>query len=93
MIMKHKQSKETVDLLRRVGYNAIKEKKHGKYKVPFPDLKVDVKIPLSNCVVYTPMPPKELPEGAKIFPVGNSHKQGMELILPSEVKYMGGNKQ
>lgn len=59
----------------------------------FPDLKVEQRAaPCSNGMRGTtarrPRPP-----GMKQFPVGHSHKQGLELITPgTDLQWMGGKK-
>ena len=98
-INKKKKSKEAwksfrEGILKEVGYNKLKAK-HGKSERPsMPDLKIDNPVPLSNKVANgfvkkTGANHKD----AKNFPVGNSHKQGLELIY-SEVyaSQMNGKK-
>jgi len=59
----------------------------------FPDLKVEQRTaPCSNgmrgSTARRPRPP-----GVKQFPVGHSHKQGLELITPgTDLQWMGGKK-
>lgn len=54
-------------------------------------------IPASPCTCgFGPTPAKVQPEGAKQFPVGNSHKQGPQLLTPdavkNDLKWMSGAK-
>src|SRR5215470_12097699 len=59
----------------------------------FPDLKVEQRTaPCSNGVRgSTARRPR--PAGMKQFPVGHSHKQGLELITPgTDLQWMGGKK-
>lgn len=55
------------------------------------------KIMVDPCTnLFGPTPKRELPEDAKKFPVGNSHKQGLQLLTPGALKedlqWMGGKK-
>ena len=59
----------------------------------FPDLKVEQRTaPCSNGMRgNTARRPR--PAGMKQFPVGHSHKQGLELITPgTDLQWMGGKK-
>lgn len=78
-------------LLRQVGYTRMKERGLRSQRPDFPDLSVEVRHPTSDRVGNGFVKPP-LPEDAKKFPVGHSHKQGLELVLPKEVEWMGGKK-
>ena len=71
--------------------------KGNRYKVPFPNLKMDHNpAPLSNRFTTT-LGKKERHPDAHQFPVGNSHKQGPMLITPGmiaggELRHLGGKK-
>lgn len=67
------------------------QKKHGKDRGrSFPDLKTEKPglAPVSNGF-GVPSPKRELPGDARQFPIAAHHKQGYELLLPSEVKMVG----
>jgi len=59
----------------------------------FPDLKVEQRTaPTSNSMLGS-TPRRSRPPGMKQFPVGHSHKQGLELITPGmDLQWMGGKK-
>ena len=59
----------------------------------FPDLKVEQRAaPCSNGMRGTTAR-RPRPAGMKQFPVGHSHKQGLELITPgTDLQWMGGKK-
>jgi hypothetical protein len=59
----------------------------------FPDLKVEQRTaPCSNGMRGTTAR-RPRPAGMKQFPVGHSHKQGLELITPgTDLQWMGGKK-
>lgn len=59
----------------------------------FPDLKVEQRTaPCSNGMWGTTARRPRAP-GMKQFPVGHSHKQGLELITPgTDLQWMGGKK-
>src|SRR5215471_2191452 len=59
----------------------------------FPDLKVEQRTgPCSN-VMRGSTARRPRPAGMKQFPVGHSHKQGLELITPgTDLQWMGGKK-
>jgi hypothetical protein len=59
----------------------------------FPDLKVEQRTaPCSNGMRGSTAP-RARPPGTKQFPVGHSHKQGLELITPgTDLQWMGGKK-
>ena len=89
-----KAKRELDNVLNRSGFNRIKAK-YGKAKaIEFPDYKAD----LTNYESLgngfgKPTPKKQLHPDAKQFPVGNSHKQGLELIYSKEyVSQMNGKK-
>jgi len=82
-------------MLAKVGYADLKAK-HGKSKRPdIPDYKVKENVPLSNRVSPNGMKVKSgahHPDAIQ-FPVGNSHKQGLELIYsPEYASQMNGKK-
>jgi hypothetical protein len=64
-----------------------------RYRVPFPDLSVEQRTaPCSNNFAAV-SGKRSLPEGAKMYPVGHSHKQGYQLITPeTPLADMGGRK-
>src|SRR5262249_36723090 len=70
--------------------------KHGKDRSlirQFPDLKVEQRTaPCSNGMRGSTAR-RVPPPGMKQFPVGHSHKQGLELITPgTDLQWMGGKK-
>ena len=70
--------------------------KHGKDRSlirQFPDLKVEQRTaPCSNGMRGSTAR-RVPPPGTKQFPVGHSHKQGLELITPgTDLQWMGGKK-
>jgi len=70
--------------------------KHGKDRSlarEFPDLKVEQRTaPCSNGMRGSTAR-RVPPSGMKRFPVGHSHKQGLELIIPgTDLQWMGGKK-
>jgi hypothetical protein len=70
--------------------------KHGKDRSlirEFPDLKVEQRTaPCSNGMRGSTAR-RVRPPGMKQFPVGHSHKQGLELITPgTDLRWMGGKK-
>jgi hypothetical protein len=83
--------------LRRVGYYASL-RRHGRARrslVPFPDLSVPPRHVPDFTKLHNPTPKRPpLPADAIEFPVGNSHKQGLELITPgsSPADYNGAKK-
>lgn len=86
---------ETQRLLERVGYFAL-VKKHGHNR---PDFTPPVTLPrdpprLGDGFGKTTPRRAPLPEDAKQFPIGNSHKQGLELITPGSnpADYNGAKK-
>ena len=77
---------------------ALKAKHRGsKYKVELPTLKIDHN-PAKLGNGFAPIKGKKsLPKDAKNFPVGNSHKQGTQLVTEGMIKngelaFMGGKK-
>ena len=70
--------------------------KHGRDRSlarQFPDLKIEQRIaPCSNGMRGSTAR-RIQPAGMKRFPVGHSHKQGLELITPGmDLQWMGGKK-
>jgi hypothetical protein len=70
--------------------------KHGQDRSlvrAFPDLTVEQRTaPCSNSMRGSTARRAQL-EGMKRFPVGHSHKQGLELITPGmDLQWMGGKK-
>lgn len=90
-------TRETIRLLRRVGYFASL-KRHGRGSPrelrPHPDLSVRPGPP-SLGSGFGPTPGRrEMPPDARQFPVGNLHKQGLELITPgSDPTHYNGRKR
>jgi hypothetical protein len=87
--MKWKSRKRQIDkLLAKHG--------RGSWKVPFPNLSVDKDVPKTSDRITGFSYSKPLPSDAKTFPVGHSHKQGLQLITPgqleNEMEWMGGKK-
>lgn len=78
-------------LLKQVGYTRMVERGLKSVGPGFPDLSVEVRHPTSD-TVGNGFAKKPLHEDAKQFPVGHSHKQGLELVLPGELEWMGGKK-
>lgn len=76
------------------GYTAMQRKGLTSARPDFPDLRTgDHRERFPSVGGFAPSPPaKRLPPDAKVFPVGHSHKQGMELILPGEIEWMSGKK-
>lgn len=76
----------------------LKSKYRGKrWRDKLPDLSVEQRAaPCSNIIariVYS----SGAPSGARQYPVGHSHKQGLELITPGmietgQLRHMGGAK-
>lgn len=60
--------------------------------IPFPDLTVPAQVaPVSNSIPGS-VSKRQQPEGAKQFPVGHLHKQGMQLIAREDFEWAGGKK-
>lgn len=85
---------KTEKLLKRVGYTALKQKGVKGNGIAFPDLKVEKcgLSPTSDRVAYTPTIPKPKPDIPEGFFIGNSHKQGLELMSIRHLEYGGGKK-
>lgn len=89
---KAKQRAQEKAIRDEFGYTALHEAGKRSQRPEFPNLKVP-QPKASTTALFGPTPaPRPLPPDAKQFPVGNSHKQGLELILPSEKEWMGGKK-
>jgi hypothetical protein len=59
----------------------------------FPDLSVEHNVAPCTNGMSGSCAAREQPSGMKRFPVGHSHKQGLELLTPgSDPKDFGGNK-
>jgi hypothetical protein len=59
----------------------------------FPDLKVEQRTAPCSNVIRGGTARRPRPAGMKQFPVGHSHKQGLELITPGmDLQWMGGKK-
>lgn len=85
---------------------AALQKKYGKgrgrhFPVAFPDLKCESNVaPMSNNMAVKFSSQRRggcYHPDAKEFPIGNSHKQGPQLVTPAqfkngELRYMGGGK-
>lgn len=82
-------------LLQRVGYFALVER-HGHTRPDFTPPTTPRQDPPRLGDGFGPTTPRRrpLPEDAKRFPVGNSHKQGLELITPDSnpADYNGAKK-
>jgi hypothetical protein len=66
-----------------------------KWKNPLPDLTVEQRVSPTSDRFAPTMGKRELPRGAKQFPVGNNHKQGTELItegMSQHLQFLGGKK-
>lgn len=96
---KKKASKDFIEksraaILKKVGYDKL-HAKHGSSSRPaIPDYKVESKYPLSNNVAngFKKRTGADHPDAIQ-FPVGNSHKQGLELIYsPDYANQMNGKK-
>jgi hypothetical protein len=75
----------------------LQEKYKGvKYRVAFPDLSVERRGPPTGNYFGPISGKRTIPVGAKAYPVGHSHKQGIELLTPNmlknELQYLGGKK-
>jgi hypothetical protein len=70
--------------------------KHGKDRSlarQFPDLKVEQRTAPCSNGMRGGTTRRAQPPGMKQFPVGHSHKQGLELITPGmDLQWMGGKK-
>jgi hypothetical protein len=70
--------------------------KHGKDRSlarEFPDLKVEQRTAPCSNGMRGGTARRAQPPGMKQFPVGHSHKQGLELITPGmDPQWMGGKK-
>jgi hypothetical protein len=70
--------------------------KHGKDRSlvrEFPDLKVEQRTAPCTNGMRGSTARRVQPPGMKQFPVGHSHKQGLELITPGmDLQWMGGKK-
>jgi hypothetical protein len=70
--------------------------KHGKDRSlarEFPDLKVEQRTAPCSNGMRGGTARRAQPPGMKQFPVGHSHKQGLELITPGmDLQWMGGKK-
>jgi len=70
--------------------------KHGKDRSlarPFPNLKVEQRTAPCTNGMRGSTARRAQPPGMKQFPVGHSHKQGLELITPgTDLQWMGGKK-
>lgn len=88
--------KKTEKLLKKVGYFKIKAK-YGDVDIshPFPNLQIGnhrKKYPSSQGISKTPGK-KQLPVDAKQFPIGYTHKSGLQLVTQfDDLKYMSGKK-
>jgi hypothetical protein len=59
----------------------------------FPDLKVEQRTAPCSNGMWGSTARRPRPAGMKQFPVGHSHKQGLELITPgTDLQWMGGKK-
>ena len=74
------------------GYTKLAEAGIKSKRPEFPNLKVESRASPTTALFGPTPAPKPLPPDAKQFPIGHSHKQGYELMLPSEVQYLNGKK-
>jgi hypothetical protein len=59
----------------------------------FPDLKVEQRTAPCTNGMRGSTARRAQPSGMKQFPIGHSHKQGLELITPgTDLQWMGGKK-
>jgi hypothetical protein len=89
-------AKEKQSALEEASETQLLLAKHGKDRSlarEFPDLKVEQRTaPCSNGMRGSTAR-RVPPSGMKRFPVGHSHKQGLELIIPgTDLQWMGGKK-
>lgn len=78
----------------KFGYNKLKAKHSKSQRPDMPNLKVESKYDLSNGVAngFKRRSGAEHPDAIQ-FPVGNGHKQGLELIYSEKyVSQMNGKK-
>ncbi len=88
-----KLMRETLD---RTGVTRLRAMGIKAAHAPLPDLKVEFRgVPCSDNLSSVATAKKELPADALRFPIGNNHKQGLELITPGmlkDIQYLGGKK-
>jgi hypothetical protein len=90
------ERRKTEKLLERLGYYDAK-RRHGKVRpVAFPDLRIEQKVAPTSDKIGNGFARPALPADAKVFPVGQSHKQGYVLLtenaIKNELQYYGGKK-
>jgi hypothetical protein len=88
--------KKTEKLLKKIGYDKLKAKHgQGNPRLEIPSLKTDNhrdRYPSGNGFAKA-TGKKQLHPDAKQFPVGFSHKSGLQLITQfDDLKYMSGKK-
>lgn len=77
----------------QVGYTRMVERGLKSTRASFPDLSVESRAAPTSDTVGNGFARPSLPEDAKVFPVGVSHKQGPMLITASDrLSDMGGGK-
>ena len=82
-------------LLRRIGYTRMVERGLKSQRPELPDLSIEPKsrlAPASDMIGYVPQGTRQhakLPDG---FVLGNSHKQGLEVMSKKELPWAGGKK-
>ncbi len=85
----------TEKLLRRVGYTRMVERGLKAQRPDFPDLTVENGARVaatSDRVAYAATPSKPQAQVPAGFVIGNSHKQGLEVMPASELPWAGGKK-
>ena len=71
------------------------KKQVPRYVVQFPDLSVEQHTAPTSDIIPCASPKRDRIPGAVQFPIGHSHKQGLELITPGMIPYLaylGGKK-
>lgn len=93
-----RSQKELEKCLKQTGVLRLRAKHRNQSLVlPWPDLSTNsAAYPSINTVKSFSGLVRTLPHGAKPFPVGHLHKQGLQLITPGAIKddlpYYGGKK-
>jgi hypothetical protein len=87
------ERRKTEKLLHKLGFFEAK-RKYGKVRpIQLPDLTVQHNVAPTSDKIGNGFARPPLPADAKVFPVGQSHKQGPMLIGSfDDLTYMGGKK-